>query len=390
MKTRRRIWELQSSTVCKVVGMAFELGDLRKCARKFGIENDDPLLDEEVVLHHTMVHMCSKDNAVSRHVDKIIEKRFSVCGKRLAELDPADAIQLVRENPEALGAPLWAILWGLATRDRENGGSVENALFGFIHMMEHRLVREHWSAVITGRSGEKDLKKKAEEILHLKKSLLELERENRKLRKANDNFQNKVSSLQGRIPDPKRRHEWGPPHEHVCRCRCENVQKIENMRALLQEAKSRNQILEAQCAQLQEEVSALVLELSERIRESILSEEDSTECPCPARLALDGKSVAMVGGIGSLEHHYRQLIEDMGGRFCRHTGECRRGEAHLEDCIGTADLVVCPVQVNSHNAAKSVKRICRNRGIKCCFPRSASLTGLKKAVEEHYANLTAA
>lgn len=386
MKTRRRIWDLQSSTVCKVVGMALDIGDLRKCARKFGIEQDDPLLDEETVLHHTLVHLSNSDNAVSRHVDKLIERRFAVCGKKLSEIDPAEAIEMVRTDPEALGTPLWAVLWGSATRGGERGADIERQLFGFIHMLEHRLVREHWNAVSTGRSEEKERERKASEILNLKKALLAQERENKKLLKTNENLQARVSSLESRLPELKRRHAPMQRSEHACKCRCENAQKTERMRSLLQEAKTKNQMLEAECAQLREEVAGLMSELRDADGASSPYREVDSGCPCPVRIALEGKSVAMVGGIGSLEHHYRQMIEGMGGRFCRHTGECRRGEGPLEDCIGTADLVVCPIQVNSHNAAKSVKRICRNRGIACCFPRSASLTGLKRAVEEHYAD----
>ncbi len=50
--------------------------------------------------------------------------------------------------------------------------------------------------------------------------------------------------------------------------------------------------------------------------------ESSGQCndgdsSCPMSGFLNGMSVAMVGGIESLEKHYRQLIESMGGRFNR-------------------------------------------------------------------------
>ena len=99
------------------------------------------------------------------------------------------------------------------------------------------------------------------------------------------------------------------------------------------------------------ELDAVVAELSDRDRDEEPTPEVLPQCNCPARIVLEGRSVAMVGGIGSLEHHYRELIEEMGGRFCRHSGDCRRGERLLEDCISAADLVVCPIKVNSHNAA---------------------------------------
>ncbi len=37
MTPRKKIWELQHTTICKVVGMALDLEDLKKIGRKFGL-----------------------------------------------------------------------------------------------------------------------------------------------------------------------------------------------------------------------------------------------------------------------------------------------------------------------------------------------------------------
>lgn len=101
-------------------------------------------------------------------------------------------------------------------------------------------------------------------------------------------------------------------------------------------------------------------------------------------------SIAMVGGIESLEKHYRQLIESMGGRFNRHDGYCRGGQDSLEEVISQANLVVCPIEVNSHNAARFAKKICKVKGIPCCFVKSASLASLKRTVEDSLQKASAA
>ena len=139
MRSTKRIWELQSSTICKVMGMAFHLKDLRKIARKFGISNDDSLMDEEFVLHTTVVQLCNSDNNVSRHTEKTLEKRFVVHERKLPLDDPAHVIKTIRNNPTELQVPLWAILWGLATRSQVLDAKIESSLYGFIHILEHRL-----------------------------------------------------------------------------------------------------------------------------------------------------------------------------------------------------------------------------------------------------------
>lgn len=98
----------------------------------------------------------------------------------------------------------------------------------------------------------------------------------------------------------------------------------------------------------------------------------------------------MVGGMESLECHYRQLIESAGGRFGRHDGVSDDDGEDLEECIAGSDLVVCPVATTGCSAAKWVKRICKACGVRCCFPKSASLTALRRALQEHYSDERAA
>ena len=141
--------------------------------------------------------VCGKDSVAARHVEKSIEKRFAVCGKRLSELSASEVIEMVTTNPEELGSPLWAVLWGLGDamrwkavrpwRTRSSGSST---------CLEHRLVREHWDALIAGQGREAEIDRQAGEILELKKAMLDQRREYKKLQKANQSLENRVCSLQ--------------------------------------------------------------------------------------------------------------------------------------------------------------------------------------------------
>lgn len=381
MKATKRIWELQSSTVCKIVGMALDIRDLRKIARKFGISKDDPLMDEEFVLHTTVVQLCNTENVVSRHTEKVLERRFGMHEKKLPLDQPAEMIERVRNNPVELQAPLWTVLWGLATRGRLAHAKLESSLFGFVHMLEHQLLREHWHSLLTQEHDGEEEQEKDREILQLKRSLLDMQWANGRLERVVENLRMKVAANeQDRAGSC---HLAGAGNAHQSHCRCANGRKLHDFKVLLAEEKERNRELETEIACLKEEIDALVSKLH-RDDEGAGREPDSggdLACPCP--VALEGKKVTLVGGIDSLECHYRDLIESLGGRFRRHDGHSKGGDRMLEECILGSDLVVCPIEVNSHNAAKSVKKMCKIRGVPCCFPRSASITGLRKALEDH-------
>ena len=384
MKAIKRIWELQSSTVCKVVGMALHLRDLRKIARKFGIAKDDPLMDEEFILHSTVVRLCSTDNIVARHTEKTLEKRFVLHAKKISFEDPIQLIRCVKENSHDVQAPLWAVLWGLATRGRLADARIENALFGFIHMLEHRLVRDYWKSLPAEENGTESDMDRHREILSLRRDLLDMQWANTKLEKIIENLRSRVASQVTADDTPA----IGAPtvnttadtHSHT------DIRRVRNLKGLLAQAKYCNQELEAENAQLRDEIEALLAELNsapdcpgDTARE--VSQDDGR-----LPLHLEGRRVALVGGIESLECHYRQVVESVGGNFSRHDGDNGGSARGLQECILGADLVVCPVEVNSHNAAKAVKRMCKECGVPCCFPRTASITGLRKAMEEHYSS----
>lgn len=379
MKAQRKVWELQHQTVCKVVGMAFNLEDLKKIGKKFGISHRDPLMDHEFALHTTVVQLCSTDNKASRHIQKLIEKRFGRYARRLSSLDVPELIGWVTDNVGNPDIPLWAIIWDLATRQTDSGASLETALFGFIHMLEHKLMREFWSEAAKRSEDQERQLEAAEESIKLRRQLLDLQGELEQSKKVNDHLRIQLfeQSMSQRVAAEQEKSLGQAP-------KSDQGDKIARLQMLLDQARSQKQCLEDECEQLRSEVEVLAREVSQA---SPVLSSDGTEAPmcgCPFQGFLREKRVTMVGGIDSLECHYRSLVEALGGTFRRHNGNCRGGECLIQDSVSQADLVVCPIEVNSHNAVKSVKKLCKSFGIPCCFPRTAGLSGFRIALEEHF------
>ncbi len=381
MKSGRKVWELQHQTVCKVIGMALDLEDLKKIARKFGISPGDPLMDHEFALHSTAVQLCGSDNKVARYVQKMIQTRSARYAHRLSGLDVCQLIELVTESKGGPDVPLWAVLWNLATWGLENGASVETALLGFIHVLEHRLMREFRGSVSVREDQRADEARTADEVIRLKRRLLDLQSDLDRHDKVNRQLRDRVAELES-----SQGHALGPgifPMLMKSR-RVDQSEKIVRVQMLLDETRCRNQDLEQECSRLRTEVELLAREVSRETHEKAPVVRETVPLECPCQEYLGQKHVTMVGGIKSLEMHYRELVEAMGGTFQRHDGDCRGGECPIHDCVRRADLVVCPVEVNSHNAVKSVKKLCKKYGVPCCFPRTAGLSGLRTAIAEHF------
>lgn len=67
--------------------------------------------------------------------------------------------------------------------------------------------------------------------------------------------------------------------------------------------------------------------------------------------------ILIVGGIERMESRYRQLIEQLGGEMEYHHGHLNGGSIKLENSLRRCDLVLCPVNCNSHAACNAVKAL---------------------------------
>jgi hypothetical protein len=80
---------------------------------------------------------------------------------------------------------------------------------------------------------------------------------------------------------------------------------------------------------------------------------DNVDCPS---YDLCARRVLLVGGMSKLRSFYEKIVIDLGGKFDYHDGACHNGDKMLRQKIHRSDIVLCPVDVNSHAACLGVKR----------------------------------
>ncbi|MCD6145995.1 MAG: DUF2325 domain-containing protein, partial [Methanosarcinales archaeon] len=69
------------------------------------------------------------------------------------------------------------------------------------------------------------------------------------------------------------------------------------------------------------------------------------------------------------------------GTFCYHCGRCIQGRKEIETLVDRTDIIFCPVDINSHNACRYVKKACKLRNKPCHFLRSSSISMLIRELE---------
>jgi hypothetical protein len=90
-------------------------------------------------------------------------------------------------------------------------------------------------------------------------------------------------------------------------------------------------------------------------------------------VALDGVTVLYVGGRPAQLGHLRDLGQRLGASFLHHDGGVEDRTGLLAGLVSRADIVMFPVDCISHEAALSVKRLCRQAGKPFLPLRSAGL-----------------
>jgi len=97
-------------------------------------------------------------------------------------------------------------------------------------------------------------------------------------------------------------------------------------------------------------------------------------------LDLSQMRILIVGGLPKMEFLYRRLIEENGGMFDYHDGHVRGGIREIEHQVRRADVVLCPVDYNSHAAALAVKRLGKKHRKPVRMLPSSSLSAISQAL----------
>jgi hypothetical protein len=109
------------------------------------------------------------------------------------------------------------------------------------------------------------------------------------------------------------------------------------------------------------------------------ADQNTENCPGPN---LCGKTVLYVGGLHKMVPHYRQLVEQFGGRFLHHDGGREASRNLLPKLLTTADAVLCPIDCVSHDACNCVKKMCKRYQKPFILMRSSGLSSLARGLDE--------
>lgn len=380
------MWEIDSHFKCPVAGAILSVKKHRDILKKCGYSVSGLKSYE---YHQIIMSKLNESNEVSLKVNNVIRSCARKWMEMIEGMDEKQMRKVWKENLESghVGPLMYAIV-----SYKDSDMDLLQDVYGQVHMKAHA----NMTGIFDVR---KDLAINRAILDREKKKLRVKTCENKDLVKLRKEDAMHISSLEAENIQLKqqvatfkeRLYPENPSHEV-------HIKELEALvTALKSELGSKTQAFEARNRDLE----ALRIELAqvhnekETIRQEtevfITALGDAAPPPCQAQNSgcrkeacsqyqLCARRIFMIGGITKMKAFYKDIIEKAGGKFEYHDGYIKGAGINIESRVKRSDLVLCPVNCNSHNACIKVKKLCNQHKTPLKILSSSSLSAVSQAV----------
>jgi hypothetical protein len=307
------------------------------------------------------VGSCDTKNRLSQRFENKLNQKFGKKSAVLFELKQDEFMAHWQDCFET--GDFHEALWTAAVRPDL---SIENRreIFGMVHMGMHwngeqRTICVGKIAGIEKREAASrcEMQKMADERKILEKQNEQLRKDNKLLEIRLKTMAEEKNLLDSRLGSLEKESKVSELENLAARFRKERdelSETVNEQNRQIHRLSKENQRLSEDFDQLM----AANMQLQNSLLESIRNMQRINTCDksC-AVFDLCKKRVLIVGGIARMETLYRQLIESSGGVFEYHEGHMKGGSKELENSLKRSDIVLCPVNCNSHAACTMVKNL---------------------------------
>lgn len=376
---RTKLWQLPQKLFCPLVGVCLPLVTLRQLVTKIYLGSEKA---DDYALHVGVISECSSRNPLTQAMQRELEVRYALQIKQFKlaknKLAVAQLWLAAIEQGDVAGA-----FWAAATHPRCDA-QLHDVLYKDMHMLQHqagacvRADLHKFNAVMDENATlARELGKVQERVT---RSLAEKSAEIEKLRTTQIQLQAQIISKDSQIACVSADLVSFKASVPELEARTRLQKKVE----LLELRQSEQQLLINDLRQqLLIKAEVVVANAEVEVNAHLTSQAKHI---IPIVVQLQQKSVLCVGGRSGKVASYRNIIEQVGGRFAHHDGGMEDNQHLLETSLAAADLVICQTGCISHNAYWRVKDFCKRTGKQCVFVENPSTSSLKRGLEQLVTN----
>ncbi|MGM0644016.1 MAG: DUF2325 domain-containing protein [Thermodesulfobacteriota bacterium] len=385
LSVRLRFWEVDCFFKCPVIGMCLTFSEQKKLLKKsgFSYKNASPF-----DIHEKLVASAQSENPLSKRIDELVDRKYGKLAQALLMLEENEFMAKFESAFEK--GDITEIYWAAAVHP-SLCFEFKRQIVGRVHMTMHRNSEENLKIKLKLEARETELERTGEEAKTARQYGRNLKKENQRLKQENADMAAALSAA--RSKNRRLEEEISSMCSQSCMKEFDKQNrklknKVSTLSEKLKQTREQQSELENENRGLTfelEQVRALNDRLTGEIREvteelASLSRCDSS---CPS-YDLCEKRVLIVGGMTRMESLYRRLIKENGGVLEYHDGyiKQREGVKQLECRLKRSDLVLCPVNCNSHSACSIVKNLGKKHGKTVHMLAQSSLSSISRTIRE--------
>lgn len=352
LRQRAKLWELSESVHCSIIGTCLTTAELRRVMGKVLPGDMSRFSDHD--LHSQAVGLCNQHNASSKLLQKALDHRHETVIKRFARLQGEEAVMQAWAEARRAG-DIPGAYWAVLTHPDVGHTGLRKA-FGDVHMLSH----------LVGAANRADIRRLTALEEENAALLAKVERQQGRLHEAvtvRDATIRRLSALATRQvnaaaePDDDDalagfRHLVAHLEARLTR----ETSRRERLEGRVAEASEAAQLWERRAREAEARHAAAQRELA------ALERHGDAFDPAGAAPTLPAQRILYVGGRPGCTEQMRALLLAAGGELLCHDGGRHDHPSLLPGLISQADRVAFPIDCVSHDAALTVKRLCRQLG----------------------------
>lgn len=356
------LWEMHSCFVCPVAGFCFSDFEIKKMLKTPGNPKSGTMGTYE--LHQAIMAKMGEKNRTSEKANRFLRSKYAKAFELFGTMDEA---AFEKAWTRAVLTDDMPALFCVAAMRNDFSPDFLCRVYGDVHM-------SGYGAMTAMAASFRERDAAGEKTEELKVLLAQEKHRNATL--VDDNIRLKASGAKKAVvlvpetvhtPEP-------PPREDRVRALEQRIASQEREIRRLERERRKAEIKMFETAatrdQLEQELNQLIAGFA-RIQAS----SPCTKEACPNFDACS-KRILIVGGLTKLKEMYRKIVESKGGIFDYHSGRIRNGKNNLEARVKRSDMVICPVNHNSHNACLKVKHFCNKHNKDIHMIPGSSLTAI--------------
>ncbi len=365
-----------SSIHCAIAGHCFTIKEQRKLLKKARYdEKNISDADCHEIITAELKEKTHFKNRIQKYLDAKYKNELNIWDNIL-DVEYLKELKKISKNPN-IGGHIYALLRqpDIPKKDLYN-------ITGIIHILAYNKMQEYASPFVQNKLLVIDEQESKIQCINREKLKLssELRKQNKLFQKQNiitESLKKENEELKSELLQVKKiKEERGRHKDKIARL----VSRVNDLENTIIEYEQKEKFLKLKLDHQSKELLSLKSLLKDNFEENI---NEAAECENCINKDLCAKRVLIVGGMSKLTSYYKSIIEEQfGGVFDHNDGYLKNGDTALKHSIQKADYVLCPVDVNSHNACHSVKLHCKKMNKPYFMLKNSGVSYISKKITE--------